>query len=182
MSLKSRPTTNTEGDLDRVISEAPAASRSAHYSADFTAVNDEMIKLVAGCTDKEWRTTCADEGWSVAVLAHHVASTLPAFSRLIEQIASDASVAPDITRDQINQTNAQHAQDYQDVGKAEVLNLLRTRGADMTRVLSSLNDEQLAHTSTAFGGYEFSLAQLTERVFIGHSRLHLTSMKTALEE
>ncbi len=169
-------------EQDLVIDETPVTSRAQRYATEFKAVNDEMIDLVESCSDDQWQNICSEEGWSVGVLAHHVASALPAFTRLIGQIATDASLAPRISLDQVNQGNAQHAQDYQNVSKAEVRDLLRTHGPALEQALGDLSDEQLAHTSTAFGGYEMSLAQLTERVFIGHSRIHLASMRSTLDE
>ncbi|MGI8688130.1 MAG: hypothetical protein ACR2M3_06080 [Thermomicrobiales bacterium] len=47
------------------------SKRAEELAAQFEAVNDEVIAMVTGCTDEQWRRPCASEGWSVGVVAHH---------------------------------------------------------------------------------------------------------------
>ncbi len=167
-------------DQDRVISEAPVAARSTRFAAQFEAVNDDMIALVEGCSDEGWRRICPSEGWSVGVVAHHVASVLPAFHDFVEKIAIGNQLSPRVSLDSVNENNVKHAHDFADVGKVDVLDLLTTHGPRVVRLLQVLSEEQLERTTSAFGGQERSLAQLVEMVVVGHSRMHLASMRAAM--
>lgn len=160
--------------------QAERSPRAAQFAEQFASVNNEMIACVTQCSDDDWRATCADEGWPVGVVAHHVASVLPAFMQFVDVLASGDALPPRISMDKVNQNNAQHAQDYGDVGKSDVLDLLRTHGPSVVQLLSGLSESQLEHSSTAFGGRELSVAQLVEMVVIGHSRIHLASMQRAI--
>ncbi|MGA7670889.1 MAG: DinB family protein [Nitrolancea sp.] len=169
-------------DQDRVISETPVATRSARFAAQFEEVNDDMIALVKGCGDEGWRRICPSEGWTMGVVSHHVASGLPAFHDFVRKLSIADPLTPRVSPDVVNESNAKHARAFADVGKTEVLDLLTTHGPRMIRLLQNLNEEQLEQTTTAFGGREFSLAQLVEMVVVGHSRMHLSSMRAALDD
>ena len=176
--------TGKEGtvDLDRVIDETPVAARSVRFAAQFEEVNDDVIALVEGCSDLNWRRVCPSERWTLGVVAHHVASALPAFHGFVEKVAIGDPQTPRISLDVVHVNNERHAREYADVGKAEVLDLLNIHGSRMVRLLRDLNEEQLEQTTSAFGGQERSLAQFIEMVVIGHPRMHLSSMREALDD
>ncbi len=178
--MSSKVNGDGSADQDRVISEASVDSRSARFAAQFEAVNDEMVEVVDGCSDDDWHCICPSEGWSFGVVAHHAASALPAFYDIVEKIAIGDLRTPRISLDVVNENNAKHAQEFASVGKPDVLDLLNTHGPRIVLLLRQLNDEQLERTTDAFGGREFSLAQLVEMVVVGHSRMHLASMRAAL--
>ena len=170
------------GRPDLVIAESTLPARSERFATQFQDANDEMVAFVERCTAEQWRQACNGEGWPVAVVAHHVASTQPAFIRLVEELASGATLAPRISMDVVDQLNALHAHDYAGVGKEDVLDLLRTSGDSMVRLLRGLTDAQLGVSTTVFGGRERSLAQMIEMIVIGHSRLHLASMRATVDQ
>ena len=179
MSSKNGPITERSNETDQVIAESTLSARAAQFAAEFAAVNDEIVNLVEHCSEEEWQKPCA-EGWPVAVVAHHVASPLPAFIRIVEDIASGQTLAKRISMDQVNERNGQHAREFSGVSKQEVIDPLRTHGSEVTRVLRALSDAQLNFTTDVFGGREMTLAQMIEMVVIGHSKVHLASMKSAI--
>lgn len=169
-------------DPDRVISEIPVAKRSERLASEFKEINDELIALVSGCTVEEWKQPSVDEGWPVGVVAHHVASVIPAFIGIVEQVATGATLSLRVSMEEVNEGNARHARDYGGVSQEEVLELLRTNGGRAESVLRGLTDEQLAHTTSAFPAGELSLAEVVERIVIGHSHQHLASLRATLAE
>ncbi len=167
---------------DRVLAESPVATRSERFADQFKAVNDELIALVEGCTPDEWRRTSAEEGWYVGVVAHHIASSSPAFRKLVEEVAANVSLMPRVTMEIVNAGNARHAEEFAAVSQDEVLDLLRVHGPEVEAVLRDLTEEQLAHTTSVFMGNEYSLAEIVEMVVIGHARMHLASLRATLAE
>ena len=96
-------------------------TRAEQYAAQFAAANEEVIALVTGCTAEQWRRRCVDEERSVAAVAHHIADVNAAFTKMVARLASGATYTPNISMDEIDRSNAQHARDYAEVEKPEVL-------------------------------------------------------------
>ena len=155
-------------------------TRGTQYAAQFAAVNDEVIALVTGCTDEQWRLRCADEERSVAVVAHHIADVNAAFTRMVARLASGATYSPNTSMEEIDRNNAQHARDHAEVGKPEVLAGLRTSGSTIAQQLHELSDEQLDHIAGVFGGQELTMAKVIEYVVIGHTAAHLDSIRATV--
>jgi uncharacterized damage-inducible protein DinB len=146
----------------------------------FEAVNGELIAAVEAASEDDWKRTCQGEGWSVAVTAHHIATSNNAVAGLVQAIASGQEVPP-ITREMIDEGNAQHALEYADCTREETLELLREGGAQTLRILRGLSDEQLDRTAVfqAMNGAEVSAQQFAEMILIGHSNQHLQSIRSA---
>ena len=166
--------------VDRVIREHPVVARSERLAAEFGEINAELIAIVSGCKEEEWQSPSVDEGWPIGVVAHHVAIVIPAFIRIVQQIAAGAILTIRVSMEEVHEGNARHALECADVRPAEVLELLKTHGGECRHVLSDLSDEQLAITTAAFPGRELSLAEVVERIVIGHSRQHLASLRATL--
>jgi uncharacterized damage-inducible protein DinB len=167
-------------EFDLLIEETTLPSGANQFARRFRTINEEMIAFVEQCDADAWRRSCAGEGWSVAVVAHHVASVLPAFIEIVEALASGRASASRISMAEVHASNEQHARDYDNVGKEDVLELLRTQGDRMASLLRGLNDQQLSVVTTAFAGQQWTLSQVVELVVIGHSRMHLASMHDAV--
>ena len=155
-------------------------TRAEQYAAQFAAANDEVIALVTGCTDEQWRLRCTDEERSVAVVAHHIADVNAAFTRMVARLASGTTYSPNTSMEEIDRNNARHALDYAEVGKPEVLAGLRTSGATIAQQLRDLSDEQLDHVAGVFGGQELTMAKVIEYVVIGHTAAHLNSIRATV--
>lgn len=156
------------------------ATRVEQFVKQFEAVNDELITLVEGCTEEQWRGPCVNEGRSVAVVAHHVAVVHGGFTELVDRLAAGKTYSPASSIDDVHETNAQHARDNATVSTSETLDLLRTNGAALAQRLHNISDEQLDRTAGVFGGNELSVAQVVEWVIIGHPASHLASIRATL--
>jgi len=154
--------------------------RAEHFAARFAAVNDEVIATVMGCTDAQWRQPCASEGWSVGVVAHHIAVVHRDFTGLVAALAAGETRSPGSSMEVVHRSNAQHARDYAAVGRPETLDALQTHGAAIAHLLRSLGDEQLDRTAGVFGERELSVAQVVEWIVIGHAGEHLASLRATI--
>ncbi len=157
-----------------------ATSRAEQLAAQFTAGNDTAIAAIAGCTAEGWQRSTASEGWTVAAAAHHLAAVQQVFVGLVTVLASGETSSPPPGMDDIDRSNAQHAEEYAAVGKAETLAILRTSGAALAQLLRGLDDAQLDSVAGTFGGQELRVAQVVERVVMGHAGVHLASIQAAL--
>jgi hypothetical protein len=155
-------------------------TRAEQYAVQFAAVNDEVVELVTGCTDEQWRLRCADEERSVAVVAHHIADVNAAFTRMVARLASGTTYSPNTSMEEIDRNNAQHARDFAEVGKPEVLELLRTSGSAIEQQLRVLDDARLDQIAGVFGGNELTVAKVIEYVVIGHTAAHLNSIRATV--
>lgn len=148
---------------------------------EFERVNDEVIAAVEGCTAADWRAVCAREGWTIGVVAHHIANGYDqdgAVARLIGAVAQGqplpAPPAPGY--------NERHAARYADCTREETAALLRRNGAAGAALIRSLTDGELDHTSgSPRGGPPRPLRQLIERIFTAHARDHLASIRGTLD-
>ena len=69
-------------------------TRAEHLTAQFQALNDEVIATVTGCTDAQWRQPCAGEGWPVGVVAHHIGAVQQAYAGMVETLAVGETYSP----------------------------------------------------------------------------------------
>jgi hypothetical protein len=155
-------------------------TRTEAFTARFEAINEEVIAIVRGCTEEQWRRATASEGWLVAVVAHHIAAVNGDFTRIVNRLAAGETFSPGTSMDAVHRSNAQHARDYANVGKQETLNLLRANGDAVTQGLRKLDDAGLDRIAGVFGGHELTVAQVMERVVIGHTTVHLASIHETL--
>jgi hypothetical protein len=147
----------------------------------FEQANGELIELLERCSDQQWRASCQGEGWPVAVTAHHIAWGHEAIGDFVRLLASGQQLPP-ITREMLDQMNAEHAQQYANCDRAVTIELLRRNGQAAAETVRRLNDEDLERSAplTLAGGAPFSARQMIERVLIGHVRDHTASIRTAL--
>jgi uncharacterized damage-inducible protein DinB len=156
--------------------------QTEQYATQFEALNDEIIAVVMECSDEQWRQTTASEGWSVAVVSHHIGVVHADFIPLVERLASGATFSPSASMDDVHRTNAQHAHDFADVGRQAALDALRTNGTALAQQLRSLDDAQLDTVAGVFGGNELSVAQVVQLIVLGHPQEHLASIRATLAD
>ena len=156
------------------------SEQAAQLAEKFEAINGEFINVVSDCSAEQWQRTSASEGWTVGVVAHHVAGSHAAFTGLLQALASGNNQLPPVTMDMIAVGNAQHAKDFATVGKPETLELLTRDGEMLAQSIRGLTDEQLGYTTNVFGGREMTVAQVVENVFIGHPTGHLAHIRESI--
>ena len=155
-------------------------TRTEQLAAQFTAVNDDAIAAVTRCTAEQWRLPCVDEGRSVGVVAHHIATVHRDFTGLLTALAAWRTRSPSSSMEEVHASNARHARDFATVGQAETLDLLRTNGAAVVGFLDRLDEEQLDRIAGVFGGHELTVAQVVEWIVIGHAWEHLASIHATI--
>jgi hypothetical protein len=139
-----------------------------------------LAASVEGLSEAEWQQVCTDDGRTVGVLVHHVASAYPVEMDLVQQLASGQGVVG-VTWDMVNQMNAQHAQTHASATREETLDLLRQNSSQAAAVIRGLSDEQLDRASPISLNWD---APLTTQFFIedhplSHSFRHLSSIRAA---
>jgi hypothetical protein len=161
------------------------AARSAQYAADFEAAQQDFITLVESLSDEQWgrvgknfpqRVNDEDEGRPVGVIAHHVAISGPYIMERIQLMAAGKPLpAP---RD-FREANAEHAAEHADVGKDEVLRLLRETRPKLAESVRAIPGDQLDQSRDTPAG-PMSVATRLERVLIGHIKMHQGSIEAAI--
>ena len=141
--------------------------------------NNEFIAFVDNCSDEDWRKVCSGEGWTVGVVAHHVAAGHFGAIDFVRMIVAGEAI-PEITMETIDQMNAQHAKEHANCTREEVLALLRKNGSAFAGYLEGLSEADLVRTGylAAIGG-DVSAQQLIEMVILQLGGEHLDSMKAA---
>lgn len=156
-------------------------ARGDALGSQLEQVNDELIRTIEGCSEQQWRATCAGEQWSVAVTAHHVASVQELLAGIVQSLGNGQPVPP-VTMEMIDQGNAAHAQQFANCTKEETIGLLRSSGTAGAGILRGLSDQQL-ETGTEMplmGGRRVTAGQFAEMVLIGHPRGHLESIRASI--
>jgi hypothetical protein len=156
-------------------------ARADALAEQFERANNDIVALVEGCSEEALRSSTSAEQWSVAVTAHHVASSHEAIAGFLGLIANGQELPP-ITPEMMDQINAQHAQQYANCGRQETLDLLRANAAAAASVVRGLSDEQLDRTAPMpfLGGAPWSTQQCIENVLIGHVLDHGGSIRTSV--
>ncbi len=156
------------------------AERAEALAAKFEEANNDVISMVESASDEQWKAICADEGWSVGVTAHHIGGGHPLIAGLVQALASGVEIPP-LTTEQLDQSNAQHAEEHANCNKEETLEMLKTGGAAAAAAVRGLTDEQLDKTSTVIAGApDMSVEQVIENVMIASAANHGASIKKAL--
>ena len=153
------------------------SQRTKELVARFTGFNNEFIAFVDNCSDEDWRKVCSGEGWTVGVVAHHVAAGHFGAIDFVRMIVAGEAI-PEITMEAIDQMNAQHAKEHTNCTREEVLALLRKNGSAFASYLEGLSEADLGRTGylAAIGG-DVSAQQLIEMVILQSGGEHLDSMK-----
>jgi uncharacterized damage-inducible protein DinB len=157
------------------------SERAEALAKRFEQVNDELIAAVEGCSDEQWRKTCSGEQWSVAVTAHHVASSHGPIAGAVQALATGQPLPP-LTSEMLDAGNAEHARQFAACTRAETVELLRSGGQVAARTVRGLSDEQLDNGAEValMGGQRVSAAQFVEMVLIGHPTNHLESIRATV--
>jgi hypothetical protein len=174
--------------MSRVVSEYPAAgsersSRRANALADRVEQGAHALAdFASGLTDTEWHTRVPRDGRKVGVLVHHVASTFAMEIKLALTLAGGEAVKG-VTRESIDDMNAQHARDYDGVTQSATLDLLRRTSAAAATIIRSLSDEELARAAPVSLYFDAPLTCqfVIEDHAVRHSHHHLARIRGALK-
>jgi hypothetical protein len=148
-------------------------------ATELRSANDEVLSLVEGCSEDDWRQIVPGEGWPVAVVMHHVASG----HGLVAEWIESARRGDDITTSaaEIDAANARHAEEFAEVSREATAELLRANGAALDSLIAGLTEDEMANEVgfAPAGGALFSTEQLCGAA-AGHVRSHLGHVKEVL--
>lgn len=141
-----------------------------------------LAAFVEVLSDDQWQTLIPNDRRTVGVLVHHVASNYSVEIDLARQIASGEPITK-VTWDDVDQMNARHAQEHQDIGKEETLRLLRDSSKLAADRVREFKDEELDNAAAVSLNAD---APLTAQFFIEdhalqHSFHHLANIRAALK-
>jgi uncharacterized damage-inducible protein DinB len=166
----------------QVKENATMSERATELANRFTTANDELIGIIQGASDGELQTICPGEQWSVLVTARHVAIAYRVVGSWIRRVANGEDIP--VTRRQIDEGNALHAQEFAGTTREEVLTLLRDNGIKAADTIRNLSDEQL-DTSAAMGpadGDRITAEQVTQSALIHHITDHTADIRATLAQ
>lgn len=150
-------------------------SQSDDLAQKFEAANAAVIASVEACGDAEWQATSAEEGWTAAALAHHIAQDHALISGLVVSVGA-GGFEPPITAEQLDAMNATHSTEFATADKVAVVDLARQNGEAAATALRAMSETQLAETAEFFG-QNMTAAEVAENILIGHALGHLESFK-----
>lgn len=139
-----------------------------------------LAAFADGLSNEAWRTTC-DDGRTVGVLVHHVASQLIGETEVMKQIAAGKSFTG-VTWAMVDEGNAAHAREHASCSQQEAAELLRKNGAMAAEAIRALRDEQLdlATPNSLHADAPVTTQFWIENHPLAHAYRHLASIRTAL--
>ena len=150
------------------------------FAEQFEAKVEEATILLEKLTDADWKKTTAAEKWTVAVTAHHIASSYEPATRIIETIAAGRTL-PHFTREMLDEMNAQHAKEFAGCTKPETIGLHKKGAAAAAAAVRGLSDGELAKTGTVFTGMPpVSAEELIKRILLAHVDAHFGSIRKTI--
>jgi uncharacterized damage-inducible protein DinB len=156
------------------------SDRAEKLATQFEQLNADLISTIEGCSDEQWRATCQEENWPVAVTAHHIASGYTPIVGLLKGMAAGVQFPP-LTLEQVDGFNAQHAQQFASVSKQETIEALRDGAATAAEAIRSLTDDQLGNSAVILAGDPASTTeQAVQALLIDSTTTHLQSIRAAI--
>lgn len=142
---------------------------------------EKLAVFIESLSEAEWESHIPGEERKAGVLVHHVASSYPAEIDLAYTLASGKPITG-VTYDDIDSINADHAHEYAQVNKTDVLTLLRENSKVAADRVRKLTDVELDRAEKVSLNAD---APLTTQFFIEdhalrHSFTHLESIKKSL--
>jgi hypothetical protein len=151
------------------------ADRLEHGARALTAFANTL-------TDGQWHTRLPEDGRTVGVIVHHVASVYPVEIELAQQVAAGQPITGVTTKD-IDAMNARHAAENSEITREEALELLARNSAAAAAAIRELSDEDLARAVpvSLYGNAPLSCQFLLEDHAVRHSYHHLNLIAQALQ-
>jgi uncharacterized damage-inducible protein DinB len=152
---------------------AKAEALAKQYEAKVQDATATLEKL----SDADWKKTTAGEKWTVAVVAHHVASGHEGIANIIKAVSAGQGL-PGFTMDVLHDMNAKHAQEHANAAKADTVALHKKNAAAAASVVRGLSDDQLAKSGVVLQGMPaMSVEQIVTGILINHVDDHMGSIK-----
>ena len=141
----------------------------------------ELANFTEGLTDSEWNKPVLGDGRTIGIVVHHVASVYPIEVELAQSLGKGDSITG-VTKKVIDEMNAQHAIDNNQLDRKETMDLLRTNSENAADAIREFTDAELDNSAPVSLYYD---APLTAQFFIEdhalrHSFHHLGKIKASL--
>jgi Mycothiol maleylpyruvate isomerase N-terminal domain len=150
------------------------------FARQFEAKVEEATALLEKLSDVDWKKTTAAEKWTVAVTAHHIASSYEPATHIIKTIAAGQAL-PHFTPQLLDERNARHAREFADCTKPETIALHKKGAAAAAAAVRDLSDAELATTGIVFTGMPpVSAEELVKRILLGHIDSHFGSIRKTI--
>jgi predicted lipoprotein len=144
----------------------------------FEEANDKVIATVEGASNEQWKLKAA-EGWPSGVTLHHIAESYAGLTQMVKAVAEGTEL-PHLTKEMLDQGNAEHATRAADATQAETAQILRESGKEASAMLRSLSDAEFSRRAAMpLGGAEMSAQEIAEAVLLGHGLGHLKGVQEA---
>jgi hypothetical protein len=142
---------------------------------------NELAAFAERLSDTQWQTVCKDDGRTVGVMIHHVASALIPETEIAKQMASGESFTG-VTWAMVDQGNAQHASEHASRTAQEAAELLRRNSAIAAAAIRELSDAQLdlATPNSLHAHAPVTTQFWIENHPLSHAYRHLASIRTTL--
>lgn len=162
------------------MGEKSKNTRAQELANRFTRANNELITTIERFSEAKWQAICENDGRSIGVVVHHLATIHPAVIEMIKEVEAGQDLLH-VTIEKVNAGNALHAQQNANCTKSETLRLLRLNGNTTTNYILQLDDNQLELASPFgyTGGKMVTAQQLIENNLINHIYEHLASIQKA---
>lgn len=169
-----------EGSRAEPARDGATSARARMLAWRFERANAELIATIESCSDKSWRLTCADTGWSVGVQADHIAVNEGIIAGVIRD-AAEGQPHPPLPAGKLDAINARHAAEFANVTREEVLARLRDSGPAASQVYRLLSDGQLEQSTILLeGGSPERVVDLISSLAIGEIERHGAFIREAI--
>jgi hypothetical protein len=137
--------------------------------------------LVRSLTDAQWQTVIPEDGRTVAVVVHHVASVYPVEIHLAQTVASGHPITG-LTMEDVHAMNARHAAEFAAIPREAALDLLERNSAAAAAAIRTLSEEDLARAASVslYAGAPLTCQFLLEDHAVRHSYHHAAAILRAL--
>ena len=141
----------------------------------------ELANFTEGLTDSEWNKPVLGDGRTIGIVVHHVASVYPIEVELAQTLGKGNSITG-VTKEEIDEMNAQHAIDNNQLDRKKTMDLLRTNSENAADAIREFSDAELDNSAPVSLYYD---APLTAQFFIEdhalrHSFHHLGKIKASV--
>jgi len=166
----------------------PGGRHQTNVSARANALAERLEKgasalatFASSLTEAEWQTRVPNDGRTIGVTVHHVASVYPVEIQLAQTIAAGQPVTG-VTMNNIHAMNAAHASEHDAATKEGTLDLLLRNSTTAAAAIRALSDEELdrAATVSLYADAPLTSQFVLEDHAVRHSYHHLARLRAAL--
>ena len=143
-------------------------------ATDMERAMDELLQLCRDCTDREWQTSTAEEGWPIGTVAHHVGVGGRYIIEMVRRVARGGAAGESM--DGYHALNASHAE--QAYGREETLAFLEQVRREAGLFIRSMTDQELGTVGWSVGRRVQRTAGEQAQNLSSHAQSHIESIRS----